>query len=86
MNLGDYMHNLTFLTESQIFDSNGSDYLKIFNKVGTQAELTDFSVLLGAFIADRNDAQDRYGYYWTKTPDGTGDARAVSRIGYIYDT
>ena len=41
------MSNFTFLTEEQYL---GSDKLEILEKRGTKAAITDFSILLGAYV------------------------------------
>ena len=82
------MSNFTFLTEEQYF---GSDKLDILEKRGTKAAITDFSILLGAYVSDyhiNNDSslEGRTGYYWTKSDDGDYDARVVNANGNrIYD-
>lgn len=81
--------NCTFLEEKQIFSGNGtvSKPLEIFNKIGTKAAITDFSILLGGYVSDDftvNDSgklEDRTGWYWTKTDDGDNDARVVEVAG-----
>ncbi len=84
------MSNFTFLTEEQYF---GSDKLDILEKRGTKAAITDFSILLGAYVSDNNhidndsSLEGRTGYYWTKSDDGDNDARVVSSSGdRIYDS
>ena len=75
------MSGFTFLTEEQYF---GSDKLDILEKRGTKAAITDFSILLGAYVSDNNhidndsSLEGRTGYYWTKSDDGDNDARVVS--------
>ena len=66
------MSDFTFLTEEQYF---GSDKLDIIKKRGTQAAITDFSVLLGGWFSDYhidNDSslEGRTGGYWTKSDNG----------------
>ena len=73
------MSDFTFLTEEQYF---GDDKLDILGKRGTKAAITDFSILLGAYVSDYhidNDSslEGRTGYYWTKSDDGDDDARVV---------
>ena len=73
------MSDFTFLTEEQYF---GDDKLDILEKRGTKAAITDFSILLGAYVSDYhidNDSslEGRTGYYWTKSDDGDNDARVV---------
>ena len=77
------MSNFTFLTEEQCF---GNDKLDILEKRGTQAAITDFSVLLGGWFSDYhvdNDSslEGRTGWYWTKSDDGDNDARVVDDDG-----
>ena len=78
------MSNFTFLTEEQCF---GNDKLDILEKRGTQAAITDFSVLLGGWVSDYhvdNDSslEGRTGWYWTKSDDGDNDARVVDDSGF----
>ena len=77
------MSDFTFLTEEQYF---GDDKLDILGKRGTKAAITDFSILLGAYVSDYhidNDSslEGRTGYYWTKSDDGDNDARVVRDDG-----
>ena len=77
------MSNFTFLTHEQCFES---DKLDILEKRGTQAAITDFSILLGAYVSDyhvENDSslEGRTGYYWTKSDDGDNDVRVVLAHG-----
>ena len=45
------MSNFTFLNEEQCF---GNDKLDILEKRGIKAAITDFSILLGAYVSDNN--------------------------------
>ena len=77
------MSDFTFLTEEQYF---GDDKLDILEKRGTKAAITDFSILLGAYVSDYhidNDSslEGRTGYYWTKSDDGDNDAHVVYEDG-----
>lgn len=71
------MCDLTFLTVEQYL---GSDKLDILEKRGTKAAITDFSILLGAYVSDNNhidndsSLEGRTGYYWTKSGNGDNDA------------
>ena len=74
------MSDFTFLTEEQYFG------LDILEKRGTKAAITDFSILLGAYVSDYhidNDSslEGRTGYYWTKSDGGNNDARVVNASG-----
>ncbi len=80
------MSNITFLTQEQCFEREKLDILK---KRGTEAAITDFSILLGGYVSDYHvDSDDslegRTGYYWTKSDDGDNDARAVYVNGNSY--
>ena len=73
------MSEFTFLTQEQFFED---DKLDIFKKRGTMAAVTDFSILLGAYVSNYHVEGDsslegRTGYYWTKSDDGDNDARVV---------
>ncbi len=77
------MSDFTFLTEEQYF---GDDKLDILKKRGTKTAITDFSILLGAYVSNYhidNDSslEGRTGYYWTKSDDGDNDARVVLASG-----
>lgn len=81
------MSKLTFLTKEQCFESDKLDILK---KRGTQAAITDFSILLGGWVdIDTNychipsddSLEGRTGYYWTRTDDENNDARVVGEHG-----
>ena len=80
------MSDFTFLTEEQCFGNNKLDILK---KRGTKAAITDFSILLGAYVSDYhidNDSslEGRTGYYWTKSDDGDNDAHVVFGHGHRF--
>lgn len=73
---------MNFLTEDQYFFD---DKLSILEKRGTKAAVTDFSILLGAFVSDNyyvdgsnQTLADRSGVYWTSSDDKDNDARVVS--------
>ena len=78
------MSDFTFLTQEQYF---GSDKLEILEKRGTKAAITDFSILLGAYVSNNihiendNSLEGRTGYYWTKSYNGRNDARVVTAAG-----
>ena len=67
------MNDFTFLTEEQCFDS--SRKLEILKKRGTNAPITDFSILLGGAVSEddyyynSNSLEDRTGYYWISFDD-----------------
>ena len=57
------MDDFTFLTYDDCF---GDNELEILKKRGREAQVTDYAALLGAFKEDFN---NDFGYYWTKTYD-----------------
>ncbi len=78
------MNNFTFLTGDQYFDNQ----ISIIKKRGTKAAVTDFAILLGAYVSDNyyvdNSNQtlaDRTGWYWTSSDDNDNDARVVGISG-----
>ena len=64
------MLDFTFLTEKQIFGKNQLDILRIF---GSECAITDFSILLGGYVAldcytsEGISKKNRTGSWWTKT-------------------
>ena len=77
------MSEFTFLTQEQFFED---DKLDIFKKRGTKAAVTDFSILLGAYVSNYHvdgdsSLEGRTGYYWTRSDDGAIDARVVGGRG-----
>ena len=77
------MSEFTFLTQEQFFED---DKLDIFKKRGTKAAVTDFSILLGAYVSNYHvdgdsSLEGRTGYYWTKSDDGDNDACVVNNTG-----
>ena len=77
------MRYFTFLTKEQCF---GDDKLDILKKRGTQSAITDFSILLGAYVSDYhidNDSslEGRTCRYWTKSDDEDNDACVVDNNG-----
>ena len=65
------MNKLTLLKEEQIF---GEDRLDVLKQYGNACAITDFSILLGGFVAsstytsEGEALQNRTGYWWTQTP------------------
>lgn len=63
---------VTLLSLEQIY---GDKRLKIFDKFGIKAELNDFAILCGAYVA--NGLEHNLGVYWTNEADGNDDTYAV---------
>ncbi|MCF0126905.1 MAG: hypothetical protein HUJ68_14370, partial [Clostridia bacterium] len=73
------MSDFTFLTKEQCF---GDDKLGILEKRGTQAAITDFSILLGGSTYSDDSLAGRTGYYWIRTDDGYNNVCVVTGGGY----
>ena len=76
--------DFTFLTEEQLFERRKLEILKDY---GMKAAVTDFAILLGAYVSDNiyagdsRDLQDRTGYWWSSSSAGAGDVRVVLNDG-----
>ena len=81
------MLDFSFLDKKQIF---GENRLEIFEKYGTKAAITDFSILLGGYVDNNyhtkegNTDKDRTGWWWTRTDDGANEAFDVEPVGSSY--
>ena len=81
------MLDFSFLDKKQIF---GENRLEIFEKYGTKAAITDFSILLGGYVDNNyhtkegNTDKDRTGWWWTRTDDGDNEAFDVEPVGSSY--
>lgn len=77
-------YNIGLPSSSQIF---GSGQLKSFKQYGSKCALSDVAIITGGymsnniFINNGNSLMDRTCWYWTSTPDNSGDARAVYNTG-----
>ena len=77
------MSDFTFLTQEQCFGDDKLDILKIR---GIKAALTDFSILLGAYVFSNHidngsSFEGRTGYYLTKSDDGDNEPLVVDGDG-----
>ncbi len=88
------MSEFTFLDEEQIF---GYTQLDILKKYGTKCAITDFSILLGGYVAsgyytsEGNSRKDRTGWWWTKSRYYNNDyqvcnitARGVNSAAFLH--
>ena len=81
------MSNFTFLTREQCFgDDKGNGQLDVIKKRGTKAAVTDFSIILGAYVSNwgvDNDKslEGRTGEYWTRSKDSGGQVDVISGSG-----
>lgn len=78
------MTKITLLTTNQVF---GNNRLKIFEKNTHKAAITDFSIILGGdvssyFYIEIDNLENRTGWYWTTTYDGSNDAHIIDTDGF----
>ena len=79
MNFG--IKEFTLLDEDQVF---GSDRIDLISNIGGRCAITDFAILLGAYVSDEyyvdydNSLKGRTGWYYLSSSDGDGDVRTVN--------
>ncbi len=77
-------NEFTLLDEDQVFGRNSID---LINNIGGRCAITDFAILLGAYVSDEcyvyydNSLKGRTGWYYLSSSDGDGDVRTVFRDG-----
>ena len=77
--------NITVLTAEECFKEKSK--LEILKNYGTKAAISDYAILLGGFVSNAyytskgESLENRAGYYWTRSSDGSGDAQAVAYDG-----
>ena len=75
----------TLLTEEQILED-----IEIMRKLGSKCAITDFAILLGAYVSDEYHVDDddslkgRTGWYYTASSYGNGDVHYVHEDGSRY--
>ena len=86
---GDKMkeHDLTLLSEGQIWGNSNESQLEVIRKYGTKAAITDLCVLTGSYLWKETIDEDRSltgrtSWFWTRSDDGDNDVIAVIRRGY----
>ena len=78
------MNEITLLSKEQVF---GKHKIDVIERMGTKCAVTDFAILLGAFvsddyhIADDSSLKGRTGWWHLSSSDGDGDVRDVSKDG-----
>ena len=83
MNFG-LNNKFTLLSEEEIF---GSQEIDIISKMGGRCAISDFAILLGAyvsndyFIEDDSSLKGRTTWWWTRSSGGDGNVRNVLRNG-----
>lgn len=83
---GRIMNKFTLLTKDQVF---GKENLEIIKKNGTKAKISDFAIISGGLISNKQyintenqELKDRTGMYWTMTDDGENLFYIVNNRGY----
>ena len=83
----DLNNKFTLLSEEEIF---GSQEIDIISKMGGRCAISDFAILLGAYVSDQYFIEDdsslkgRTTWWWTRSSDVDGDVRDVNTVGRRY--
>ena len=88
-------HDLTLLSEGQIWGNSNESRLEVLRKYGTKAAITDLCVLTGSYLCEATDYNidedisltGRTSCFWTRSDDDDNDVRMVDENGirsYIY--
>ena len=80
---------LTLLSEQEVWGVNGGRQLDVLEKYGTRSAITDLVILTGGYCEDScsymapddNSLKGRTGWVYTRSSDGDGDVRGVSKAG-----
>ena len=80
---------LTLLSEQEVWGVNGGRQLDVLEKYGTKSAITDLVILTGGYCEDScsymapddNSLKGRTGWVYTRSSDGDGDVRGVSKVG-----
>ena len=80
---------LTLLSEQEVWGVNGGRQLDVLEKYGTKSAITDLVILTGGYCEDScsymapddNSLKGRTGWVYTRSSDGDGDVRGVTRVG-----
>ena len=91
---GDKMkeHDLTLLSEGQIWGNSSEPRLEVIRKYGIKSAITDLCVLTGSYLCEDTIDEDRSltvrtSWFWTRSDDGDNDVCMVDENGirsYIY--
>ena len=82
MNFG--TNEFTLLSDEQTF---GSRKIDVIERLGGKCAISDFAILLGAYVSDDYHVDDdsslkgRTGWWYLSSSDGAGDGRAVNGGG-----
>mgnify|MGYP004511105375 CR=1 FL=1 len=81
-------HDLTLLSEGQIWGNRSESKLEVLKKYGTKAEITDLCILTGSYIGEEFWDVDEDGLlkrrtsrFWTRSDDSDNDVRTVHELG-----
>jgi len=78
---------LTLPTRGQVVGDDNENQLEILQQYGTKCAVTDFSILLGGYVApndytsEGNSKKERAGWWWTRTTDNHNDAYSIDDTG-----
>lgn len=80
---------LTLLSEQEVWGVNGGRQLDVLEKYGTRSAITDLVILTGGYCEDScsymapddNSLKGRTGWVYTRSSDGDGYVRGVSKDG-----
>lgn len=83
---------LTLLSEQEVWGVNGGRQLDVLEKYGTRSAITDLVILTGGYCEDScsymapddNSLKGRTGWVYTRSSDGFGDVRGVTKDGSRY--
>ena len=82
-------HDLTLLSEGQIWVNSSESRLEVIRKYGIKSAITDLCVLTGSYLCEDTDYNidedrsltGRISWFWTRSDDGDNNVRAVHRFG-----
>ena len=85
-------HDLTLLSEGQIWGNSSEPQLEVIRKYGIKAAITDLCVLTGSYLCEETDYNidedrsltGRTSWFWTRSDDGDNNVRTVSENGNRY--
>ena len=85
-------HDLTLLSEGQIWGNSSEPRLEVIRKYGIKSAITDLCVLTGSYLREDTIDEDRSltgrtSCFWTRSDDDDNDVRMVDENGirsYIY--
>ena len=88
-------HDLTLLSEGQIWGNSSEPRLEVIRKYGIKSAITDLCVLTGSYLCEDTDYNidedrsltGRISWFWTRSDDDDNDVRMVDENGirsYIY--